>query len=58
MYAVGKHEAAPALFEWTGGALLYVHQDSKSTPPYPEIAAAVGPEGVTLAAPTGYATSP
>ena len=58
VYAVGKHEAAPALFEWSEGALLYVHQDSSITPPYPAIAAAVAPVTLVLPYPSGYAGSP
>jgi hypothetical protein len=57
VYAVGKHEGGPALFEWSEGALLYVNEDSP-TPVYPEIAAAVAPVQLVLGAPSGYASSP
>ena len=58
VYKVGKHEAAPALFEWSEGALLYVSQDSSLNPPYAAIAAAVAPVMLLLPHPVGYATSP
>jgi hypothetical protein len=58
VYAVGKHEAGPALFEWSQGSLLYVHQDSTVTPIYTEIAAAVFPVSLVLAQPTGYPSGP
>jgi hypothetical protein len=58
VYSVGKHEAAPALFEWSEGSLLYVSQDSSTTPVYPEIAAGVFPATLTLPTPKTYATSP
>ena len=31
VYSVGKHEAAPALFSWEGGAMLYAHQGRPHT---------------------------
>jgi hypothetical protein len=31
VYAIGKHESAPALFEWQDGSFLYVEQDASST---------------------------
>jgi hypothetical protein len=58
VYEVGKHEAAPALFEWSGGAMLYVEQSSNVSPAYPAIAAAVSPPGVVLPRPTAYSSSP
>jgi hypothetical protein len=58
VYSVGKHEAAPALFEWSEGSLLYVHEDSSITPVYPAIAGAVFPVTLTLPHPSGYASSP
>ena len=58
VYSVGEHEAAPALFEWSEGSLLYVHQDSVGTPTYSAIAAGVFPVTLALPHPSGYATSP
>jgi hypothetical protein len=57
VYAVGKHEAAPALLEWSEGSLLYVQEDSFTTPAYAAIAAAIAPVALTLPHPTGYAAS-
>jgi hypothetical protein len=51
VYTVSLHEAAPALFEWAAGSLLYVHQDDgvlDRTHPFPAIAAAFAPEQGTL----------
>ena len=58
VYAVGKHEGGPALFEWSEGSLLYVHQDSAVTPPYSAIAAAVAPVSLVLPLPSGYPSGP
>ncbi len=61
LYAVGKHEAAPSLFEWGGGLFLYVHQDQVAdsrTPPFPAIAAAIAPPAITLGPPDDFATDP
>ena len=58
VYSVGLHEAAPTLFEWSVGTMLYVNQDSSTTPVYPSIAAAIAPVTVTLNMPKTYATSP
>jgi hypothetical protein len=60
VYAVNKREAAPALFEWPGGSLLYVGQDRQPTPDTHTlaIAAAYAPANVRLPAATAYADSP
>jgi hypothetical protein len=60
VYAVGKREAAPALFEWSGGALLYVSQDREPTPDTHSIAiaAAYAPANRRLPAATTFADSP
>ena len=58
VYAVGKHEGGPALFEWINGSLLYVHQDSTTKPPYSAIAAAVAPASLVLPPPSGYPSGP
>lgn len=60
IYSVAKHEAAPALFEWQGGSMLYVHQDKTidSQTIVPAVAAAFAPPTLTLATPTGYAEDP
>jgi hypothetical protein len=61
VYAVGAHEAAPALFEYAGGAILYVQQDETAVDPshpYPAIAAAVAPVSVTLPTAGPFAPSP
>jgi hypothetical protein len=47
VYTVSLHEAAPALFEWVAGSLLYVHQDDgvlDRMHPFPAVAAAFAPE--------------
>jgi|GEM_PF-935799 len=51
VYTVALHEAAPALFEWSGGSLLYVQEDDTSispTTPFTSIAAAFAPVAGTL----------
>jgi hypothetical protein len=60
VYAVGKHEAAPALFTWSGGAMLYVTQDraDSSNAIYPAVAAAFAPPTESLGTPTSYADGP
>jgi hypothetical protein len=58
VYKVGKHEAAPALFEWSEGALLMVQEDSTGSAPVAAIAAAVAPVTLVLSHPTAYATGP
>ena len=59
VYSVSLHEAAPALFEWSGGSMLYVHQDETATTTvYPSIAAAYAPANLTLPAPGPYPSSP
>jgi hypothetical protein len=60
VYAVGKHEAAPALFAWGGAAFLYVHQDRAATPSdvYPAVAAALAPATLSLAPPASFAGAP
>jgi hypothetical protein len=60
-FSISKQEAAPTLFTWSGGAILYVHANAGGsflTPAYPAIAAGVAPTEITLAAPVTYATSP
>ena len=56
VYSVAQHEAAPSLFTWDGGALLYVEQlmpasgtGAGASPAYPGIAAAFAPPAQTLA---------
>jgi hypothetical protein len=47
VYSVSLHAAAPALFEWTAGSMLYVHEDDGAfdrTHPFPAVAAAFAPE--------------
>jgi hypothetical protein len=57
--SLGRHEAAPALFEWAGNSMLYVQMDETSImPPYPAIGAAFAPAQLTLSAPSSYAASP
>jgi hypothetical protein len=57
--SVGRHEAAPALFEWSGNSMLYVHMDETSAmPPYPAIGAAFAPAQLSLPPPASFATSP
>jgi hypothetical protein len=60
VYAVGKGEKGPALFEWSGGSLLYVAQDRAPTSDthYDAIAAAFAPANLRLPAATTYADSP
>jgi hypothetical protein len=60
VYLVGAHEAAPALFEFAGGTILYVQQDETADPsnPYPAIAAAVAPESSTLGAAGPFPATP
>jgi hypothetical protein len=61
VYAPGAHEAAPALFEYAAGSLLFVQQDEAAQDranPYPAIAAAVAPTSVTLSPPAGFPPSP
>jgi hypothetical protein len=60
VYSVNKHEAAPALFEWQGGSMLYVQQDKSidSTTNVPSIAGAFAPPQITLDTPKTYASAP
>lgn len=60
VYSVAKHEAAPTLFEWAGGSMLYVHEDKSidSTTNVPSIAGAFAPPTMTLGTPVGYASAP
>lgn len=61
LYSVGKNEAAPTMFTWPGGVMLYVHQDKpvdSTTPPFPAIAAAFAPPNLSLGVPAGYAAEP
>jgi hypothetical protein len=57
--SLGRHEAAPALFEWSGNSMLYVTMDETSVmPAYPAIGAAFAPAQLTLPPPAAYASSP
>jgi len=59
VFAPGHHEAAPALFEWSGNSMLYVQLDETSTtPPYSAIAAGFAPAQDTLAGPGAYPGGP
>ena len=59
VFAVGKHEAAPALFEWAQGSMLYVQMDNGGIlKPYPAVAAAFAPGEINLPSPLPYAASP
>jgi hypothetical protein len=60
VYSAQKHEAAPALFEWSGGAMLFVHQDKSidQTTNVPAIAGAFAPPTLTLPAPLDYPEDP
>ncbi len=73
VYAVGKHESAPALFEWAlavpdtspdggmplVGSLLYVGQDDTSQgSAYSALAAGLAPPTATLPLPAAYPDSP
>ena len=54
VYAVGRHEAAPALFHWADAAMLFVQQDvpvSRNETPYTAIAAALAPATDVLGTP-------
>jgi len=59
VYSVSEHEGAPALFEWSAGSMLYVHQtySAVGSATYPGIAAAYSPALETLPAPSAYPTS-
>ncbi len=62
-YSISKQEAAPTLFAWSGGEMLYVHANAGGTllsAPYVAIAAGVAPTEITLAPPIpgGYPASP
>jgi hypothetical protein len=60
VYAVGAREAAPALLEVSGGALLYVQQDRRvdAQLTYSAIAAAFAPGSVRLPAPASFPDTP
>jgi hypothetical protein len=64
VFSVDKHEAAPALFEWSEAghtrSMLYVHQDKQGdgTTIYPALSAALAPATETLAAPERFAAEP
>lgn len=61
VYAVGRREAAPALFAWEDSAMLFVQQDvsvGRGEAPYPAIAAALGPATGALEKPETYASEP
>ncbi len=57
VYAIGRHEAAPSLFPWQDGSLLYVEQDSTDGS-YRQIGGAVAPASLTLPLPDPYPDSP
>jgi len=57
-FSISKQEAAPTLFTWSGGALLYVHANEGLFSPYAAIAAGVAPTEIMLStlAPDGGST--
>jgi hypothetical protein len=58
-YAVDKLEAAPALFEWSGGVMLYVQQENVvDQTSVSAIAAAFAPPTETLPGPAPYPSDP
>jgi hypothetical protein len=58
VYSVGKHEAAPTLFDWSVGTMLYVGQNTSSPPVYTAVAGAIAPATITLAPPTTFPSGP
>jgi len=58
LYSVALHEAAPTLFAWRGGIMLYVHEDYSATSPVAAIAAGVAPANISLGTPGAYAAAP
>lgn len=58
VYSQNLHEAGPALFEWSGGSLLYVHQDRKGDTGYTAVAVGFAPATLTLPAPSDFAQGP
>jgi len=61
VYSVHLHEGGPALFEWSGGSLLYVHEDDgtlDANNPFPAVAAGVAPVSATLPAPDPFPPGP
>ncbi len=61
VYSVSLHEAAPALFEWNEGSMLYVHEDATALDPmnpFPAIAAAFAPEDDALPPASAFPSSP
>jgi hypothetical protein len=61
VYSAGVHAAAPALFEYGGGSILYVQEDETALDPahpYPAIAAGVAPESVALPPAGPFAAMP
>jgi hypothetical protein len=64
VFSVDKHEAAPALFEWSedghARSMLYVQQDKQGdgTTLYPALSAALAPATETLPAPERFAAEP
>jgi hypothetical protein len=59
VYAVGRHEAAPALLDLGATSILYVQEErSEVASPYLGIAAAVAPTFVTLPLPGDFADAP
>jgi len=62
-FSISKHEAAPTLFAWSAGTLLYVQANAGAnvfSPGYAAIAAGVAPIDFTFAKPEAgvYATTP
>jgi hypothetical protein len=64
VFSVDKHEASPALFEWSedghARSMLYVQQDKpgEGNALYPALSAALSPATETLPAPEGFADQP
>lgn len=61
VYSAQAHEQAPALFEWSQGSMLYVHQDQPGDTTgtfFTAIAAAVAPASIVLPPPLAFPDSP
>ncbi len=59
VFSLGKHEAAPALFEWSGSSMLYVQMDETAGGAvYPAIGAGYAPAQLTLPPPAEYPSGP
>lgn len=58
--SIGKHEAAPSLFEWRGGSILYVEHDDPIDPAKPtlSVAGAFAPPTLSLPPPAAYPLQP